>query len=228
MLQRSVLPESLPEVLGASITARYRPAERDTEVGGDWYDAFALGDGNVVVIIGDVAGHGIEAAALMGRVRNAARAFAVEDPRPAELLRRLDHLLCTLDEDAFVTALAAVVNVHDATLEWARAGHPPALLCRDGRTEYLEDVGGTPLGSMVRPYESARRHIGHGALLVWFTDGLVERRARPIDEGLAWLAATVSHAGAGDLDALCDDLLAERFAGAPSEDDICIVALRVH
>lgn len=228
MLQRSVLPESLPAVPGLSITAQYRPAERGTEVGGDWYDVFAVGDGNVVVIIGDVAGHGVEAAALMGRVRNAARAFAVEDPRPAELLRRLDHLLCTLDEDAFVTALAAVVNVHDATLEWARAGHPPALLCRDRRTEFLEEVGGTPLGSMARPYEPARRHIGHGALLVLFTDGLVERRSRPIDEGLAWLASRVSHGDRRDIEELCEDLLAERFAGAPSEDDICIVALKVH
>jgi PAS domain S-box-containing protein len=226
LLQRTILPEDLPRVRGVELTARYQPAEIGVEVGGDWYDAFSDERGGIVIVIGDVAGHGVGAAALMGRVRNAARAFAVEDPNPARILTRLDHLLRTLETDAFATAIAAHFDPATRTLLWARAGHPPPLLCTAARHEYLEAVGGTPLGVMVNTYTCESRQLEPGSLLVLYTDGLVERRARSIDDGMAWLAARVGEKRGADLEALCASLIDERFGNAPSEDDVCVFALR--
>jgi serine phosphatase RsbU (regulator of sigma subunit) len=226
LLQRSILPEALPDVPGLDVAAHYQPAETGVEVGGDWYDAFTDGQGGAVIVIGDVAGHGIEAATLMGRLRNAARAFAVEDPDPARLLRRLDRMLCVLETDAFATAVAARFEPATRRLTWARAGHPPPLLYEGDSTEFLESTGGTPLGSMARDYESAERVLAADATLVLYTDGLVERRSRNIDEGLAWLAGHVRAALEPDLDTMCARLVRERFGDQPSDDDICVLALR--
>jgi serine phosphatase RsbU (regulator of sigma subunit) len=229
LLQRTILPEDLPQVRTVELGARYQPAETGVEVGGDWYDAFFDDHGGLVIVIGDVAGHGIEAAALMGRVRNAARAFAIEDPNPGRVLTRLDHLLRTLETNAFATAITVHFEPTTRTLLWARAGHPPALLCTPSGEEYLEAVGGTPLGAMAQEYACESRRLEPGSLLLLYTDGLVERRSRSIDEGMAWLVARVgAHHGAGcaDLETLCASLIDERFGDAPSEDDVCIFALR--
>jgi PAS domain S-box-containing protein len=226
LLQRTILPEDLPVLPGIEVAAEYHPAETGVEVGGDWFDAFPDGAGGLVVLVGDVAGHGVEAATLMGRVRNAARAFAVEDSDPGRILVRLDHMLRTLETDAFVTAIAAHIDSRARTLRWARAGHPPMLLCTSGTSEFLEDVGGTPLGSMVTDYACASRTLEDGALLLLYTDGLVERRAHTIDEGLTWLATRVCRGMQLDLHTLCASLIAERFGDQPSDDDICVLALR--
>ncbi len=227
LLQSSILPDELPQVDGLEFAARYHPAESGIEVGGDWYDAFEVAGAGVVIVIGDVAGHGMAAATLMGRVRNAARAFAVEDTDPARLLRRLDRVLQELEEDAMVTAIAAHFDPATRRLRYARAGHPPAAL-RDGeRIEFLDTVGGTPLGAMTRPYETGDRVLAPGALLVCYTDGLVERRDRSIDAGLDWLARRLGETDSIALDALCQSLLDERYSAQPSTDDICVIAMRV-
>jgi PAS domain S-box-containing protein len=226
VLQRTILPEELPQLRGVEVAACYQPAETGVEVGGDWYDAFSDQHGGIVIVVGDVAGHGIEAATLMGRVRNSARAFAVEDSDPARILARLDYMLRTLDTDAFATAIAAHFDPVTREFTWARAGHPPPLLCAGGHAEYLERPGGTPLGSMMSSYVCASRTLDEGSLLLLYTDGLVERRAFPIDEGLAWLASRVRDDNEPDLDSLCSLLIKERFGDQPSDDDICVFALR--
>jgi PAS domain S-box-containing protein len=226
VLQRTILPEELPDLAALELAAYYQPAETGVDVGGDWYDAFLDSRGGIVIVIGDVAGHGIEAATLMGRVRNAARAFAVEDCDPATVLNRLDNMLRTLEADAFVTAIAAHFDPATRVFTWARAGHPPPLLCVDGTTEYLEQTGGTPLGSMASAYRTATRTLDERSLLVLYTDGLVERRSHAIDEGLTWLASRVCTGKEPDLDTLCASLIKERFGDQPSDDDICVFALR--
>jgi serine phosphatase RsbU (regulator of sigma subunit) len=229
LLQKSILPDALPRLPGVELAACYHPAESGVDVGGDWYDAFEVDDGGVVIMIGDVAGHGVEAATLMGRVRNAGRAFAVEDPDPASILTRLDHLLRVLDRHAMVTAIAAYLDPATRTLSWARAGHPPPLLCppNGAGPSYLTNIGGTPLGTASRDYVRATETLSPDSLLVLFTDGLVERREVSIDEGLGWLASRVQRSRRGDLDALCQALIDERYRERPTEDDICVIALRV-
>jgi serine phosphatase RsbU (regulator of sigma subunit) len=141
-------------------------------------------------------------------------------------LRRLDYMLQTLETDAFATAIAARFDPATRALTWARAGHPPPLLCTGSQAEYLEETGGTPLGSMVTPYGSASRVLGDDAMLLLYTDGLVERRSHAIDEGLAWLSARVCTGSARNLERLCSSLIEERFGDQPTDDDICVFALR--
>jgi serine phosphatase RsbU (regulator of sigma subunit)/putative methionine-R-sulfoxide reductase with GAF domain len=228
LLQRTIVPESLPEVEGIELAAGYRPAEILVDVGGDWYDAFVVPDGKLVLVVGDVAGHGVGAASLMGRVRNALRAYAVEDADAASILRRLDGLLHTLDEFAMVTAFIACYDSATREMSWSRAGHPPALLVGpDGRAEFLDTINGAPLGTMARQYVTCRTVLEPGALLVGYTDGLVERRDRIIDDGLNWLADRSCEQAHEPLDTLCTSLLDAPFVPHPSPDDMCVLALRV-
>jgi PAS domain S-box-containing protein len=227
VLQTSILPDRLPALGGVELAAAYQPAESGVDVGGDWYDAFTIPGDRLVVVIGDVAGHGVEAATLMGRVRNATRAYAIEDDDPARILTRLDQLLHTLEPDAMVTAIAAEFDVRNSTLSWSRAGHPPPLLVDGEQVEYLEQPGGTPLGAIGAEYTCETRQLHEGALLLLYTDGLVERRTRPIDDGLEWLASRARTSFDHDLGALCASLVEERYDGQPSDDDMCVIALRV-
>jgi PAS domain S-box-containing protein len=228
LLQTTIVPDRLPAIPGVQVAAAYRPAEVDVDVGGDWYDAFETTDGRIVVVVGDVAGHGVEAASLMGRVRNALRAYAFEDSDPATVLLRLHRLIRNQDDDAMVTAFVARYEPATGLMSWSRAGHPPPLLVgRDGTTRFLDDVNGAPLGTMVREYRTAITRLGPGALIVCYTDGLVERRDRVLDDGLAWLEERVREYAGDPLGALCDKLVDDPFVPHPSPDDICVVALRV-
>jgi serine phosphatase RsbU (regulator of sigma subunit) len=228
VLQQSIVPEQLPQLDGIDIAAAYRPADAIADVGGDWYDAFAVETCPLVVVVGDVAGHGIGAASLMGRVRNGLRAYAVEHADPAAMLERAHGMLHTLDPESMVTAVVACYQPETRTLTWSRAGHPPPLVVEpDGTSRFLEDVNATPLGTLGRNFASACVELDEGALLVLYTDGLIERRHRPIDEGLAWLedrARSLRHAPA---DAMCRSLLERSFAASPSADDMCVLVLRI-
>jgi serine phosphatase RsbU (regulator of sigma subunit)/PAS domain-containing protein len=227
-LQTTIIPDRLPELEGVQVAAAYRPAEVDVDVGGDWYDAFETVDGRIVVVVGDVAGHGVEAASLMGRVRNALRAYAFEDSDPASILLRLHRLIRNQDDDAMVTAFIARYEPTTGLMSWSRAGHPPPLLVApDGDTRFLDDVNGAPLGTMAREYRTATTRLDPGALLVCYTDGLVERRDRILDDGLTWLEERVREYSGGTLPTLCDTLVDDPFVPHPSPDDICVVALRV-
>jgi serine phosphatase RsbU (regulator of sigma subunit)/PAS domain-containing protein len=227
LLQRTIIPDRLPALPGVRVAAAYRPAEVEVDVGGDWYDAFVAPDDSIVVVVGDVAGHGVQAASLMGRVRNALRAYAIEDTDPASILIRLHRLLRAHDSLEMVTAFVARYDPTRNTMAWSRAGHPPPLLVGPGGAAlFLEDVNGAPLGTMVSEYKSVVTPMPPGSLLVCYTDGLIERRDRIIDDGLDWLQQRVREYVDDDIDSLCNKLVDDPFVPHPSPDDICVLAMR--
>jgi serine phosphatase RsbU (regulator of sigma subunit)/anti-sigma regulatory factor (Ser/Thr protein kinase) len=222
-LQRSLLPRELPEVLGAELRGRYVPASESLEIGGDFYDATALGDGRVVVTIGDVAGHGVLAAAVMGQVRQAVRAYAFEGHPPAALMDRLDLLVSDSDL-AMTTCLCGIFDPGTGTLRFANAGHPPPLIRRaDGTVERVTEGLSHPLGvTMTRRHVEAGVTLGVGEALLLYTDGLVERRGEVIDLGIDRLAARLAEPFAGTADA-CERIVADLDDNLP--DDVAILAL---
>src|SRR5919202_892371 len=189
-LQRSLLPERLPAVPFLDLTGSYVPAEHAVRVGGDWYDALALVDGGVLLVIGDVAGQGLPAASVMGELRSAARAYALEGHSPAQLLRRMDSLMRTTERTFMATCLCVHLDPALGTLTYASAGHPPAVLRHaDGTVEQLTGALAGPLGFLsARRGPEAIARLEPGAVLAMYTDGLVERRGRSIDDGIDRLA----------------------------------------
>jgi DNA-binding response OmpR family regulator len=221
-LQHSLLPARLPSPPGYDLAVRYVPASDQAEIGGDFYELCEL-PGRLVVAVGDVAGHSLHAATVMAELRHATRAYLAEGHRPAGVLDRLNELLLRLIPDEMATLCLLDIEPGTGATRLANAGHPPPLLVVDGRARYLTHH--TPLlGVPGPPATEATFAMEPGGVLVLFTDGLVERRGRSVDDGLALLAeaaATVDE----DLERFCDRLLAE--VGPPEpEDDIAIVALR--
>lgn len=185
-LQRTFLPESLPEVPGLRLTAKYLPAT-DPGIGGDWYDVFVLRSGAVALAMGDVSGHGLRAAALMGRIRNALRACALEVENPSEAVDRLDRLMEPLDVTDIVTLLFGVVDTELSEFRFVSAGHvPPLLIKPDGRSSFADDDwGNPPLGiGHLQPFREHIVPLEAGTSLLLYTDGLVERRDESLSEGL--------------------------------------------
>ncbi len=227
LLQRTIIPDRLPALPGVRVAAAYRPAEVEVDVGGDWFDAFVAPDDSIIIVVGDVAGHGVQAASLMGRVRNALRAYAIEDTGPASILIRLHKLLRAHDSLEMVTAFVARYDPARNTMTWSRAGHPPPLLVGPGGAAlFLDEINGPPLGTMVSEYRSAVTPMQAGSLLVCYTDGLIERRDRIIDDGLDWLQQRVRGYVDDDIDTLCNKLVDDPFVPHPSPDDICVLAMR--
>ncbi|MFI5833071.1 SpoIIE family protein phosphatase [Micromonospora sp. NPDC051300] len=227
VLQHSMLPV-LPTVPGIELAARYLPAADRVEVGGDWYDAFVQPDGELVAAIGDVAGHDIEAAATMGQLRNLVRGNAYGRDDPAEaLVANLDRAIGGLRVPTVATAVLARIRPDDGGLRvrWCNAGHPPPLLIRaDGTVSVAAGRG--PLLGLARPPRRTGRTLvlAPGDTLLLYTDGLIERRDRPIDEGQAELLERLAADGpAVPLEALCDRLLG---AADRREDDVAVLALR--
>lgn len=229
-LQQSLLPDRFPSLPGVSVAASYLPASDGARVGGDWYDAVALGDGRILLAIGDIVGHGIDAAAAMGQVRNALRAYGNEDPSPARIFARINELLCDTAEDLFCTAFCAVVDPWAQTVLYSDAGHPATLvLTASGEARLLEGARSTPLGAMRGArYREELESLEPGAILFAYTDGLVESRGESLDARIAALleAATASL----DVplprlpDAVGKKLLAEEEM---REDDVAMIALRL-
>src|SRR4051794_14132879 len=235
-LQLSLLsPPVQPDHL--ELAVRYRPATQGVSIGGDWYDAFLQPDGDTVLVIGDVMGHDIEAAAAMGQVKTLVRGIAydrVEDP--AEVLRRVDHALVGLAVPAMATALVCRVE-QDASeraaglrrLRWSTAGHPdPMLLLEDGTVLDLSAPVGPPLGiGWLGPRSDGVAAMPEGSTLLLFTDGLFERRGLPLDEGRDRVRDLLASCADLPLEALCDRLLAEML-GEGVEDDVAVLAVRAH
>ncbi|MGH8983249.1 MAG: SpoIIE family protein phosphatase [Acidimicrobiia bacterium] len=227
-LQRSLLPDRLPELMDAEHAARYVPGSDELKIGGDWYDVLPLPDGHVLAAIGDVVGHGIRAAASMGRIRNALDFCAIDGLTPGAILRRLNDNFSALGDGDMATVLIAVYEPRSGTLRFASAGHPPPLVQRPGEPpEFLEGSRGAPLCAVDdMQYPEVEVAVPPGTVLVLYTDGLIERRGESLDEGLGRLARAVADAPE-KLDELADHLLDRLLAGASPDDDVALLALRL-
>jgi PAS domain S-box-containing protein len=229
ILQRSLLPARLPQAQGLAAAARYFPAGLGEQVGGDWYDVIPLPSGRVAVVIGDVMGRGIPAAALMGQVRAAVRGYAVQDLPPAEVLTFADELVRGLDEITIVTCVYAVYDPADARLEVANAGHVPPLLIGAlgvGPDARRLDASGPPLGAGGQePYGQVSMDFRPHQTLVLYTDGLVETRGEDIEDGIAVLRETLGSTVL-DLDRACDDALAVLGRDEAHDDDLAILVVQ--
>jgi signal transduction histidine kinase/serine phosphatase RsbU (regulator of sigma subunit) len=224
-LQRSLLPAVLPDVLGTDMWGRYVPAGHALEIGGDFYDATPLPDGRVVVTIGDVAGHGVLAAAVMGQVRQALRAYALEGHPPDTLMDRLDRLVHDGDL-VMTTCLCGILDPATGVLRFSNAGHlPPLIRRRDGSIERLTGGLSNPLGASATPrHVEAEAQLEVGDTLLLYTDGLVERRGESIDLGIDRLAATWTGHGA-EARELGDRLVAGLDDRGP-EDDVALLVVQ--
>ena len=230
-LQRSFLPDRLAELPGVDVAARYVPATSDVQVGGDWYDVIPLPDGLVGLAIGDVAGHGLDAAATMVQLRMALRAYALQDPAPTTVMYGVHRLVSQLRVPEMVTLLYLVHDPSTGSLRFTNAGHPPALVVRDGQGTYLTGGLAPPLGvTSAAAFSEATYDLAPGATLLLYTDGLIERRGEPITQGLTHLAdevvESVRSAPEQDLETLCDHVLASMLDAQQVADDVALVALR--
>lgn len=224
VLQRSLLPPRLPPIAGLELAARYVPGEGGT-VGGDWYDVFSLPSGHVCLIVGDVVGHGLPAAVVMGRLRSALRAYALTDLNPGEVLTYLDRKLRHFETSQMATILYGVFDPMLDKIHLSSAGHLPAMLTHaDGTTVELEVPPDPPLGV---PLQAVRRttviDIPVGGSLCLYTDGLVERRGAHLNDGLALLRQTLS---TGDPEAVCSSIMATMVGRTQPRDDIAVLVVR--
>jgi serine phosphatase RsbU (regulator of sigma subunit) len=229
-LQRSLLPTGLSAPSSVEVRHRYLPGSKMIEVGGDWYESIALPGGRVALVVGDVAGHGVRAAVTMGRLRTAIRTLARLELPPAETLQQLDELMHELGqrEPHFATCVYAVFDAVSGSCEVASAGHlPPLLVSPDGGREFLDVAPAPPLGIGAGPIQTRVFKIKDGSLLVLYTDGLVERRASDIDEGLTRLRDTF---GPGSTDRPLEELCKATLAGVYADhqrDDIAVLVARL-
>jgi PAS domain S-box-containing protein len=226
-LQRSLLPDRLPSLPGLEVAARYLPAASEAEVGGDWYDVIPIAGGAVGLVMGDVAGKGLAGASMVGRLRSALRAYALEGHDSARVVERLNRLLWTeAEKSQMATMLYVIVDPAASAVRWVNAGHPAPLMIADGEPRFLEGAGSVPLGVLPFPsYEEVTAPMDPGSTLLLYTDGLVERPGENIDDGMAELAARVREAPP-DPDALCDHLLATLVPAGGAMDDVALLTLR--
>jgi serine phosphatase RsbU (regulator of sigma subunit) len=223
-LQRSLLPDRLPDLVGVRVAARYFPA-RD-EVGGDWYDVIDLPRGQVGIAIGDVVGHGVRAATLMGQLRTALRAYALEDHPPGLVLERLDRFLQSIRGPGMATAAYATFDPDGGKLRFASAGHPPpAMAAPDGARRFVETSPNVPLGVLPESsYAEQELTLGDGQMFLLYTDGLIEVRGESLDVGLDRLLDVMR--GASTPQRLCNQIARALVPREGARDDIAFVALQ--
>jgi serine phosphatase RsbU (regulator of sigma subunit)/anti-sigma regulatory factor (Ser/Thr protein kinase) len=227
-LQRSVLPVSLPSVDGVELAARYLPGTAEVDVGGDWFDAISLPNGRLGLAVGDVVGKGVQSAAMMAQLRNALRAFALDQTKPSSTMTRLNRLAQELPESAFATIVYLVVDPVARVCRYTSAGHPPPLaVYPEGRAEFLEGGRSVPVGTAPdTTYTQSVVEVPFATTLVLYTDGLVERRGEAIDSGLERLKAAALTAPRGP-ERLVEHILAELVGLEERRDDIAILAVRL-
>ncbi|GAB7102560.1 SpoIIE family protein phosphatase [Streptomyces phaeofaciens JCM 4814] len=225
MLQRSLLPRRLPELPGGTAVARYLPARRGLQVGGDWYDVIALSDERVALVIGDVQGHSAGAATIMGQMRTAVRAYAMEGHPPDVVVSHANRLLVSMETDLFATCCYAELDMEEGNTLFVRAGHLAPLLRRpDGGTEEVEVAGGPPLGILAEAhFPMTAVALAPGTVLALVTDGLVEAADLPLDEGMRRTGAALATADPADLGRMADELLGD---GDRREDDVALLLMR--
>ncbi|MEW1844588.1 SpoIIE family protein phosphatase [Nonomuraea angiospora] len=250
-LQRGLLPRGLPSVPAVTAAARYLPAGKDMEVGGDWYDVIPLSADRVAIVIGDVMGHGVAEAATMGRLRTAVRTLADLELPPDELLTHLNEVVSDLGDDFYATCLYLVYDATTRSCVVTRAGHPPpAVVHPDGAIHFPDADPNSPLGAATPPFDTVRMELPEGSLLVLYTDGLVESATLDIDQGIADLAKALGDTVPGIppaaacrhqdrdaaplhcaecLESLCDSLTATLLPGRQgTADDAALLVVRTH
>lgn len=225
-LQRSLLPQELEQPDDLRIAATYQPGGTDAAVGGDWYDVITLGAGRTALVIGDVMGRGVRAAAVMGQLRTAVRAYARLDLPPHEVLQLLDGLAAEIDASQIATCAYAVHDPNEGLLVYSSAGHLPILVRdEDGTVRRAEDPIGPPLGTGGWLHTSGTIPLPPGSTAVLYTDGLVERRSEDIDEGVAALERALSGAK-GAPQVVCDRLIRSLNVTAEHDDDVAVLVVQ--
>ncbi|MFI7644243.1 SpoIIE family protein phosphatase [Nonomuraea sp. NPDC049400] len=245
-LQRGLLPHGLPCLPAVTAAARYLPAGKDMEVGGDWYDVIPLSADRVAIVIGDVMGHGVTEAVTMARLRTAVRTLADLELSPDELLSHLNDLVSDLGDDFYATCLYLVYDATNRSCALARAGHPPPAVVRpDGTVHFPEADPNSPLGAATPPFDTVDMELPEGSLLVLYTDGLVESPTFDIDQGMTQLAKALNGAITGSppcrhapdaaeppcaecLECLCDRLTTTLLPGEETTDDAALLLVRTH
>ncbi|MFE9956848.1 SpoIIE family protein phosphatase [Micromonospora sp. NPDC005299] len=224
-LQHSLLPRTLPQLPGAVVASRYLPGGADIEVGGDWYDVIGTPDDELVLVIGDVVGKGVRAAAAMGQLRNALRAYVLEGYDPGEALTRLNRLVGSTEGGSFATVVCLHFSPRTGRLRYASAGHPPPLLIRGDEAVFLHDRAlGPPVGAIPgTAYRTVDAELAPGGRLLLYTDGLIEDRQAGIDAGLGQLRADATTPGEHVADLV--DAVVERVAERTRHDDVAVLAL---
>ena len=225
-LQQSLLPSRLPCVPGIRLAARSWPGDPSHQVGGDWYDVLSLPSGKVGLVVGDVVGHDVAAAAAMGQLRAALRSVAAFESSPGAVLARVNDIADIYDVTELTTCLYAVFDPGTRVVTWASAGHLNPLMVRDtGASELLDGDPGPPLGvNATAVYTDRSCRVRPGGSLLLYTDGLVERSSRPIDDGLALLETV--RGPHRDPEQLCEQVLALLAGQPPTYDDVTLLALR--
>ena len=228
-LQRSLLPQRLPQLPRLALDARYLPGAEGVQAGGDWYDVIELGDDRVAIAVGDVVGQGAAAAAVMGQLRSALAAALLQGHGPAAALELLDRFAAHVPGARASTAACVTLDWEEGRVSWARAGHPPPLLADDSGIHHLDGDGHGPvLGLTGRPpYGEGVADLAPGATLVLYTDGLIERRGEVIDDGLSRLADTVRRHAESSPSMLVPALLDELAQQDGRADDIAVIAARL-
>jgi PAS domain S-box-containing protein len=226
-LQRSLLPQNVHHSIGMEIAHRYLPSSRVSEVGGDWFDVVPLSGGRVALLVGDVMGHGIRAAATMGQLRTVARTLATLDMEPEQVLTRLDATAAASGDDQFATCVCAVYDPVERSGVIASAGHlPPVVVADDGSTAQIDVPPGPPLGvgGVLGgvPFESVEFVLPERSVLALYTDGLVERRGQDLDEGISLLRQALSASHGRPLEEACDAVLSALVPGG-AEDDVALI-----
>ncbi|MFJ3879148.1 SpoIIE family protein phosphatase [Streptomyces sp. NPDC090077] len=225
-LQRSLLPQELEQPDDLRVAATYQPGGTEAAVGGDWYDVITLGAGRTALVIGDVMGRGVRAAAVMGQLRTAVRAYARLDLPPHEVLQLLDGLAAEIDASQIATCVYAVHDPNEGLLAYASAGHLPILVRdEDGTVRRAADPTGPPLGTGGWLHSSGTIALGPGSTAVLYTDGLVERRGEDIDEGVAALERALAGAQ-GTPAIICDRLMRALGVDADHDDDVAVMVLQ--
>jgi len=227
-LQQSLLPDHLPDIPGLKTAARYVPGGPDVDIGGDWYDVMQLPGAAIGLALGDVVGRGERAAALMGQLRNAVRAYAFEGRTPAEVMEQINGLLLDAGSEHMATMVYGVLDAETGEFRFVSAGHPPPLLITaTGHARFLESRNGPPVGSLpTARYSEGSAVIEAGATLLFYTDGLVEDRATPLEEGLSRLREAAQD-GPTELEAFCSHVMRRAVGKTPCDDDVALLAVKL-